>query len=318
VTTEINRLAAEGVPFLFIIDFEMEKPLIFELSDIDPGILLYDLDGISNQGSSLRITKHPVLVKHPQPFDSYLSRFTLVTNEILFGNSYLLNLTCATPIELNLSPEEIFHAARARFRILLKGEFVCFSPEAFVIIRNNRISSFPMKGTIDAAIPDAERIILNDRKETAEHFTMVDLIRNDLSRVSSAVNVERLRYVEEIVTHEKKLLQVSSEICGVLDHGWRKRLGEILFSLLPAGSVSGAPKGKTLEIIRKAEQEKRGYYTGIAGIFTGDTLISSVLIRYIETTQKGYIYRSGGGITALSNPMQEYEEMINKIYVPVV
>jgi para-aminobenzoate synthetase component 1 len=147
---------------------------------------------------------------------------------------------------------------------------------------------------------------------------MVDLIRNDLSRVSRKVSVEKLRYVEEIITHEKRLLQVSSEICGVLEPGWRQQLGDILFSLLPAGSVSGAPKGKTLEIIRKAEQGKRGYYTGIAGIFTGDTMISTVLIRFIETTQKGYIYKSGGGITALSNPKQEYEEMINKIYVPVV
>jgi len=122
-----------------------------------------------------------------------------------------------------------------------------------------------MKGTIDATVPDAENVILNDPKETAEHYTIVDLIRNDLSIVAKNVRVKRFRYIDLIRTDTKNLLQVSSEICGDLENGYESALGDIIFSLLPAGSVSGAPKKKTTEIIAAAEGTKRGYYTGIAG-----------------------------------------------------
>jgi para-aminobenzoate synthetase component I len=175
-----------------------------------------------------------------------------------------------------------------------------------------------MKGTIDASIQDAEQVILNDVKETAEHYTIVDLIRNDLNSVSKQVRVERFRYIDTIVTHEKKLLQVSSEVCGVLDKNYLSQIGDIIFALLPAGSVSGAPKSKTLEIIKATEERERGYYTGIFGIFDGYNLDSGVMIRYIEKSSKGYVYYSGGGITSFSNPLSEYQEMIDKIYVPFV
>lgn len=175
-----------------------------------------------------------------------------------------------------------------------------------------------MKGTIDAALPNAEQVILNDYKETAEHNTIVDLIRNDLSAVSKRVRVERFRYTDIIETSEKNLLQVSSEISGELDKDYLSHLGDIIFALLPAGSVSGAPKRKTTEIIAAVEGCDRGYYTGIAGIFDGQGIDSFVMIRYIEQSGDGYIYRSGGGITSFSDPVSEYKEMIDKIYVPVV
>ncbi len=175
-----------------------------------------------------------------------------------------------------------------------------------------------MKGTIDATMPDAENIILNDVKETAEHYTIVDLIRNDLSMVSQRVRVERFRYFDTIGTNEKRLLQVSSEICGEMEEGYLSAIGDIIFSLLPAGSVSGAPKKKTTEIIASAEGIPRGYYTGIAGLFDGRNLNSGVLIRFIEKRDNGYFYRSGGGITSFSEPLSEYNEMIDKIYVPVI
>jgi para-aminobenzoate synthetase component 1 len=121
-----------------------------------------------------------------------------------------------------------------------------------------------------------------------------------------------------IHTNEKKLLQVSSEISGEMAEGYAASLGDIIFSLLPAGSVSGAPKKKTTEIIAAAEGIPRGYYTGIAGLFDGRNLDSGVLIRFIEKRDDMYFYRSGGGITSFSDPMSEYSEMIDKIYVPVI
>jgi para-aminobenzoate synthetase component 1 len=136
--------------------------------------------------------------------------------------------------------------------------------------------------------------------------------------VASDVVVNRFRYVEPVVTNRKTLLQVSSEIEGTLAPGWQNRLGDILFTLLPAGSVTGAPKKRTVEIILETEVYERNFYTGIFGYYDGENLDSAVLIRFIEKEGRGYIYKSGGGITTLSKAEDEYREMIDKVYVPVV
>jgi len=172
-----------------------------------------------------------------------------------------------------------------------------------------------MKGTIAADIPNAKAIILADKKEKAEHSTIVDLIRNDLNLVATKVKVERFRYVEKIRTRQKDLLQVSSEITGSLPTNYAEQIGDILMKLLPAGSISGAPKKKTVEIIQAAEGQERGYYTGVFGYFDGKNLDSGVMIRYIEKNANGLYYRSGGGITTFSDCEKEYQELLDKIYV---
>ena len=174
-----------------------------------------------------------------------------------------------------------------------------------------------MKGTIDASVANAQSIILGDTKELAEHVTIVDLIRNDLSVVASNVSVVRFRYIDHLVTNRKHLLQVSSEISGDLNAEFKSNVGSLLMQLLPAGSVSGAPKMKTVEIIHRAENEKRGYYTGVFGIFDGENIDSGVMIRFIERFEGKYYYRSGGGLTTQSDCEAEYKEALNKIYVPV-
>jgi len=132
------------------------------------------------------------------------------------------------------------------------------------------------------------------------------------------VKVKRFRFVDHIRTNRKNLLQVSSEICGKLEKGYKNNLGEIIFTLLPAGSVTGAPKEKTVQIIREVETYKREFYTVIFGFWNGHTLKSAVMIRFIEKNEDKIIFKSGGGITAKSNARFEYEEMIQKIYVPVI
>jgi para-aminobenzoate synthetase component 1 len=199
----------------------------------------------------------------------------------------------------------------------MKDRFLVFSPETFIRIRDNRIYSYPMKGTIDASLPNAQMRILADKKEMAEHVTIVDLIRNDLSMVADHVRVERFRYIESIYTRGKELLQVSSEISGKLLPRFHSDPAGCLISLLPAGSISGAPKAKTVDVIRDTEGEKRGYYTGICGSFDGTTLDSGVMIRYIEQEGDKLFYRSGGGLTTQSNVISEYQEVQDKIYVPI-
>ncbi len=175
-----------------------------------------------------------------------------------------------------------------------------------------------MKGTIDADLPMAESVILNDPKEHSEHVMVVDLLRNDLSMVAKNVRVERFRYVQKIDAGPKKLLQISSHIKGDLEKNWQDRLGDLLSTLLPAGSITGAPKRKTTQIIKEVEDYKRGYYTGIFGIFDGKSLDTAVMIRFIEKTKEGFFYKSGGGITLDSDPIKEYEEMVDKVYVPML
>lgn len=174
-----------------------------------------------------------------------------------------------------------------------------------------------MKGTIRADIPNALEIILNDSKEAAEHATIVDLLRNDLSMVASDVEVARFRYNELVNTNYGAIYQISSEIRGTLPPHYENRLGEILLSLLPAGSVTGAPKEKTVDIINSVELCPRGFYTGVFGIWDTCGLDSAVMIRFIRNNNGKLVYHSGGGITFQSNWESEYNEIIDKVYVPV-
>ncbi|MCK4745638.1 MAG: aminodeoxychorismate synthase component I, partial [Bacteroidales bacterium] len=192
-----------------------------------------------------------------------------------------------------------------------------FSPERFIRIRGNTISSNPMKGTIDAQIPGAHAKLTSDEKEDAEHNTIVDLIRNDLSTIATNVRVRRFKYIDRLKTHQGELLQMSSEISGTLPEGFQNRLGEMLFRLLPAGSICGAPKKKTVEIILEAEQYDRGYYTGVFGHWDGKGLDSAVAIRYMEKDGETLVFKSGGGITFQSHCEREYDEMLKKVYVPI-
>lgn len=308
----MNEYGAMRVPFLFIIDFEMNKPVVLTADEISHSKIRFAID----EKEIAPIQREIDFNNYPVEFEKYREAFNYVVHQISLGNSYLTNLTFPTRIETNLSLEEIFAHSRARYKLLLEDEFVVFSPECFVKIEDGIISSHPMKGTIDASIPSAKEIILNDEKEMAEHITIIDLIRNDLSIVAKDVRVEKFRYVEKIETNKKSLLQVSSKIIGELQGNYYERLGDIMFSMLPAGSISGAPKKKTVEIIQTAEKLERGYYTGVFGYYDGNNLDSAVMIRFIEQTPEGLVYRSGGGITFMSDVNSEYQELIDKVYVP--
>jgi para-aminobenzoate synthetase component 1 len=293
---------------VFIVDFEGN----FYVEEFDADVLV-DFDGIKNYIPK-NIEKSAIISKIPISFDRYKRAFDRVIEHIKMGNTYLLNLTFPTKIETNLSLEEIFYKAKAKFKIKYRN-FVSFSPERFVKIQNNKIYTYPMKGTIDATITDAKDKILNNKKELAEHTMVVDLLRNDLAMVAKRIRVSRFRYVDKIEAGDRELLQVSSEIVGDMDIGWIKHWQTIIKTLLPAGSVTGTPKIKTTQIIKDVEQYDRGFYTGVFGIVDEERefLDSAVIIRYIE---EGGIYKSGGGITLDSDVVSEYNELIDKVYIP--
>jgi len=209
---KMNDLGSRRIPFLFIIDFLTQSPIVIPLEAIDSTRILYDVQGVSNYASIPVPQPQIISKKYPISFERYAAAFKNVTRNIREGNSYLLNLTFPTRIEINKDLREIFCVSKARYKLWVEDRFVVFSPESFVQIKDYTISSYPMKGTIDASGEHAREIILNDQKEIAEHTTIVDLIRNDLSIIASNVGVESFRYIEQISTNEKKLLQVSSKI----------------------------------------------------------------------------------------------------------
>lgn len=312
----MNAWGGAGKPFFFLFDFDLLRPVVLPLEEtLAAGILLEMPEYANTTGSA---EKKMILLEHDEySFESYSEQFHRVVAAIRAGDSFLVNLTCQTPVRLNLGIKQVYNSVRAKYKLLYKNEFLVFSPETFVQIQEGVISSCPMKGTLDASISNALQILTDNPKEKAEHSTIVDLIRNDLSIVATDVRVKRFRYIEEISAGSGRLLQASSEITGQLPKDYPSRIGDILLALLPAGSVTGAPKKRTVEIIRETETYPRGYYTGIFGIFDGRNLDSAVSIRFLENTPSGVVYKSGGGITAQSDLRQEYEEMIQKIYVPL-
>jgi para-aminobenzoate synthetase component I len=317
----LNALAQQQQACFFLIDFDCEAYHVQALDKLDHDIL-FTLDNIIQFSQSATLSASPLIdtslnIIKPIDFATYANAFEQVQTHFKAGNSYLLNLTFPTEVQTSLSLYTIFHHSRAKFKLYFKDQFVVFSPERFVQIIGDTIHTYPMKGTIDASIVQAAEYILQDTKELAEHTMVVDLLRNDLSRIAQHVRVNRFRYLDKIQAGSRELLQVSSHISGQLPAQWQQHLGELLFTLLPAGSISGTPKHKTLEIIHTVEGYKRGFFTGIFGYFDGHSYLdSAVMIRFIEKQDQKLIYKSGGGLTVDSQMSREYQELLAKVYLP--
>ena len=316
--TEMSALAEAQKAFFFLIDFEQENPIVCPANKAEELGFYFKIKNFKNYEPLLINEKKIPLSFDPVPKKVYSKAYKRVIKEIYHGNTFLLNLTFPSKINTPLSLEHTFHLAKAPYKLNYKNQFVIYSPECFIKIKDGYIYSFPMKGTIDASHPDAQKTLKENTKEINEHNTIVDLIRNDLSKVAKEVQVKRFRYIDKIKTQKKEIYHTSSEIRGKLPNGWEKELPELILKMLPAGSICGAPKEKTVDIIREVEQEKRGYYTGVFGYFDGINLESAVNIRYLEKKKGQLRYRSGGGITFLSELDSEYNELIEKIYVPIV
>lgn len=316
----MNGFGKAARPFLFVLDFDLSNCLVYPLDDVAPAISFSI--GALKGGRAFNKTDlrpSPAFTFSPKAisFSEYLASFEKVQKELKRGNTFLLNLSFASELRTNLSLGDIFSLAEAPYKLILEDHFTVFSPECFVKIEDGRIFTYPMKGTISAELPNAEHCLRTDKKEIAEHATVVDLLRNDLSIFATEVEVSKFMYVDTVRTHAGCLLQMSSEITGILPPDYQSYIGDILFSMLPAGSVTGAPKAETLRIIKEIETSGRGYYTGVFGIFDGRNLDSAVMIRFVENQDGKLWYRSGGGITADSNAEKEYNEMLDKIYIPI-
>lgn len=314
---KMNSLGKAGEPFFFLISFDKTKNVILPLEKCEGSGIQFCFPEIST-ASKKRSNGTPQITDFQLPSKSdYRAAFDQVQYHLHRGDSYLLNLTTEVPVQVEGGLEDVYFAAGAKYKVLIPNKFVCFSPERFIQIEGNSLSTHPMKGTLAADVPNARQRLLQNPKETAEHYTIVDLLRNDLSMVGHRTTVERFRYLTEIERKGENLLQMSSHIQTGLENDWASRLGNILFRLLPAGSITGAPKQKTVEIIKSVESHDRQFYTGIAGVFYEGKVDSAILIRYLAHRSGQYYYKTGGGITTQSKWEDEYNEVREKIYIPL-
>ncbi|MBI4974639.1 MAG: anthranilate synthase component I [Candidatus Omnitrophica bacterium] len=218
-------------------------------------------------------------------------------------------------------PFQIYRALRSinpsPYMYYLKlGDFslVCSSPEIMVRCEEGRVELRPIAGTRPRGGSEAEdakliKDLLSDPKERAEHIMLVDLGRNDIGRVCEYKTVK----VSELMTIEKysHVMHIVSDVSGILKKG--KDIFDVVRASFPAGTVTGAPKVRAMEIIDELENVRRGPYAGSVGYFSfSGNLDSCITIRTILVKGKTAYIQAGAGIVADSKPDREYQETMNK------
>lgn len=312
---QMNSCGLARRPFLWCVSYDLEKGFLMT-DPLGQDEILWSVGRHGNDFQRNRGDAPRLEVVRPLSPECYSGMFATIMGGLRRGDSFLANLTGATEVRCTGSLRDVFRHASAPFRLLIGDEFVCFSPEPFVRISGRDISTYPMKGTADASVPGAAAALMDDYKETCEHHTIVDLMRNDLNSVAEDVRVSRFRYLEEIATDSGAILQTSSEIRGRLREEDALRFGDVILPLLPAGSITGAPKRATVELTGRAEGVRRGWYTGVFGYFDGEEMLTAVMIRCIQRGADGRLYfHSGGGVTVNSVEREEYSELLAKVYL---
>ena len=195
------------------------------------------------------------------------------------------------------------------------GSFKLFgsSPEAQLRIKNHIAEIHPIAGTYKRTgyKEQDEKLaeqLLNDPKETAEHTMLVDLARNDLSRNSKDVQIEKLNEIQ----YYSHVIHMVSKVTGKLKNA--KDGVKVFFDTFPAGTLSGAPKHKALNLIDTYEKGARSYYGGAIGYigFNGD-MNQAIMIRTLLSKDNNLIYQAGAGVVINSDPVSERNEVNNKV-----
>ncbi len=251
----------------------------------------------------------------------YLQAVHHIQDYIRAGDVFQVNLSVRQSKQLDCKPELIYewlrHLNPSPYMGLFKFpeyQFVCGSPELLVQLEGTRIRTRPIAGTRPRGInaEEDQRLreeLLANEKERAEHIMLVDLERNDVGRISryGSVRVEELMTVE-MYSH---VMHIVSEVTGDLVEG--KDAFDVLAATFPGGTITGAPKIRTMEIIEQLEPVRRGLYTGSIGWidYNGDMEFNIVIRTLLVVDGIGHI-QAGAGIVIDSDPEREYTESLNK------
>ena len=249
--------------------------------------------------------------------EKYKEKILLIKKELKKGNSYQINFTMPKLFDVDTTPLKMYLAIRKSVKPdfgyylnIGKHHILSFSPEEFFHTQGNRIQTYPMKGTKSRGNSLQEDELLkaelkNSRKDKAEHVMIVDLLRNDIGKICKygTVKVKDLFRVNSYPT----IHQMVSCVYGILKD--KITHTDILKALHPGGSVTGAPKESSMQIIDQLEDYNRGIYTGAIGFINdvGD-MYFNIAIRTLSISNKIAKYGVGGGIVWKSNYQDEWNE----------
>ncbi len=250
----------------------------------------------------------------PREFTSYQQGFEKVQGHIKAGDTYQVNYTFNNSCQSVGNSYDLFeklrHIQPSKYSVYAQTadhHIVSLSPELFFAKIENRITTKPMKGTLPADVQIIPATL--EEKLRAENLMIVDLLRNDLARIArpATVRVDKLMEIEEYPTLRQIVSTISAELEPTV------LFSQILHALFPCGSITGAPKRRTMEIIGEVESGPRGLYTGTIGYITpnGDMQFN-VAIRTLWGANSQWSYGIGGGVVYDSKVLDEYEEALLK------
>jgi para-aminobenzoate synthetase component I len=321
----------DGLQFPDLFFFQPKKIFFIKKNTVEVNYLMdfkNEIDVEFNEITSYSIqqpsTNNTIKIKLRIHKDEYYQKLNSVLSHIHRGDIYEANFcqefysenSTINPIEVYKKLNEISKPPFATFLKLNDKFLLSASPERYLKKDNERVISQPIKGTEKRAITEIEdkkliKELEKDKKERAENIMIVDLVRNDLSRlaIKGSVKVDELC---KVYTFEQVHQLISTVSCKV-----DKTIHpiDILKSTFPMGSMTGAPKISAMKIIEELEETKRGLYSGAVGYFTpqGDFDFNVIIRSILYNASKKYIsYSVGGAITAQSIPEKEYEECLLK------
>ncbi len=333
-TENLTSNNLDGLSFTDLFFFQPKKLFFIKNNELEIQYLdVYvdemetDLDNIYNQdklNTPNSSGQHNVKIHKRITKKQYLEQLEIILKHIRRGDIYELNFcqefyaenANIDPLEVYQHLNEISRPPLASFLKINDKYLLSASPERFVKKEGNKIISQPIKGTAKrltnkAADKKLALALVKDEKERSENIMIVDLVRNDLSKtaIKGSVTVEELCKLYSF----EQVHQLISTVTSLIDKSIDSI--DVIKSLFPMGSMTGAPKLSAMKIIEATETTKRGLYSGAVGYFTPeDDFDFNVVIRSIlyNKTKQYLSYSVGGAITVKSNPEKEYQECLLK------
>jgi len=246
-----------------------------------------------------------------EDFSAYLSALKKIKHHLTAGNTYQVNYTFKYKFDLQGSPSALYQKLKGRqstpysaFIEAKEFSILSLSPELFFRKQGNKIKMKPMKGTINLG-QGHEDSLRSDPKSQSENIMIVDLLRNDLGRIAKAGTVKATKLFE--VEKYETLSQMTSTMEAEIPRNIK--LYDLFRNIFPSGSVTGAPKISTMQIIRDLEKEERKIYTGSIGFITPQkNMVFNVAIRTILVEGSKAEIGIGSGIVYDSDAEKEFEE----------
>jgi len=311
---QINQKILSYKEYIFVISYDFSKNLLLNnTSRNTKGLFICPVEQKNNIDLHIKL---PIIYKKNIKLNltkkKYLKTAKKINSDFKKGNYYLTNFTffmkskikSSQKIHINDFPISDFGG----YLPLPDRTLYSFSPESFLQVNKNQLTTQPIKGTLDAS-QNISKLIQN-KKENTEQLMVVDLMRNDLSIISE-FNSVRVREFQKIKKHHD-LYQMYSKITSTMQDNLN--FFSALMKILPAGSITGTPKYEVCKKNKVYEKKNRSYYTGIAGYYNRKTRkgFANILIRMLEIKNKKVKIGIGSGLTIESSFQKEFKECLLK------